>query len=86
MILSSNPDITFVESDLAVMLLQKQQLVHQVMDGSFGVMQSTNRTNHHFAAIDATDTLNSLSLDEYFQPYQPVTVLCEGLLMYLTLA
>ena len=77
MILSENPKITFVESDLAVMLHQKQQLVHQVIG---------DRANLHFAAIDATDNLNVLSLNEYFQLDQPVTILCEGLLMYLTLA
>ena len=77
MILSENPEITFIESDLTVMLHQKQRLVHQVIG---------DRTNLHFLAIDATDNLNALSLNEYFQPDQPVTILCEGLLMYLTLA
>jgi O-methyltransferase involved in polyketide biosynthesis len=77
MIVSENPEISFVETDLAVMLHQKQQLVQQVIG---------DRRNLHFSALDATENLNSLSLNEYFQPDQPVTVLCEGLLMYLTLA
>lgn len=76
MILSENPEITFIESDLAVMLHQKQRLVHQVVG---------DRANLHFSALNATENLNSC-LNEYFQPDQPVTVLCEGLLMYLTLA
>lgn len=42
------------------------------------------RSNLHFLAIDATDNLNSHALSDYFQPAKPVTVLCEGLLMYLT--
>ena len=76
MILSEKSGITFIESDLAVMLQQKRQLVHQMIG---------DRANLHFAAIDATDSLNPLSLSKHFQPDQPVTVLCEGLLMYLTL-
>jgi len=77
MILSEHPEITFIESDLAVMLQQKRRLVNQIIG---------DRANLHFAAIDATDSLNPLSLSKYFQSDQPVTVLCEGLLMYLTLA
>lgn len=77
MILSENPEITFVESDLEVMLRQKQELVHQVIG---------DRPNLHFLEIDATDNLKSLSLNEYFRSDRPVTILCEGLLMYLTLA
>lgn len=42
------------------------------------------RSNLHFLAIDATDNLNYHALSDYFQPAKPVTLLCEGLLMYLT--
>ncbi len=77
MILSENPEIIFIESDLGVMLHQKQQLVHQMIG---------DRANLHFTEIDATNDTNALSLSEYFLSDQPVTVLCEGLLMYLTLA
>jgi O-methyltransferase involved in polyketide biosynthesis len=77
MILSENPEIAFIESDLGVMLQQKQQLVHRIIG---------DRTNLHFIEIDATDNMNALSLSEYFRSDRPVTVLCEGLLMYLTLA
>jgi O-methyltransferase involved in polyketide biosynthesis len=76
MILSENSDITFIESDLGVMLHQKQQLVVQLIG---------DRSNLHFIEIDATDNLNALSLSKYFRSDRPVTVLCEGLLMYLTL-
>ncbi len=76
MIASENPEITFIESDLVDMLHQKQQLVHQVIG---------DRANLHFLAIDATDNLNPLSLNEYFLADQPVTIVCEGLLQYLTL-
>lgn len=75
MILSQNPAIAFVESDLPEMLHQKQQLVHRLIG---------NRSNLHFLEINATHHLNSRLLNSYFQPDKPVTLLCEGLLMYLT--
>lgn len=76
-ILSQHPEITFIESDLPAMIQQKQQLAQQLVG---------ERPNLHFLAIDATRNLNSLRLNHYFQPDQPVTILCEGLLMYLTFA
>lgn len=75
MIVSKNPAITYIESDLALMIQQKQRLVQQLI---------SDRPNLHFLAIDATDHQNFLSLNQFFQANQPVTVLCEGLLMYLT--
>jgi O-methyltransferase involved in polyketide biosynthesis len=78
MILSQNPDITFVESDLAGMIQQKQQLVQQLIG---------SRPNLHFLALDATDKSNPLLIQaDYFHSEKPVTLLCEGLLMYLTFA
>jgi O-methyltransferase involved in polyketide biosynthesis len=77
MIVSQNPEITFIESDLPGMVQQKQQLVRQLIG---------ERSNLHFLPIDATTNLNSLLLNDYFQPDQPVTILCEGLLVYLRFA
>ncbi len=77
MILSQNPEITFIESDLPGMVQQKQQLVRQLIG---------ERSNLHFLPIDATTNLNSLLLNDYFQADQPVTILCEGLLVYLRFA
>lgn len=77
MLLSQNPEITFIESDLSGMIQRKQQFVQQLIG---------ERSNLHFLVIDATHSLNSLSLNNYFQPNRPVTILCEGLLMYLTFA
>ncbi len=74
---SQNPDITFVESDLPGIIHQKQQLIQQLIG---------NRSNLHFQAIDATNPLDFLGLTEYFQPDRQVTILCEGLLVYLTFA
>lgn len=76
-ILSQQPEITFIESDLPAMIQQKQQLAQQLVG---------ERPNLHFLAIDATSNLNSSRLNDYFQPNQPVSILCEGLLMYLTFA
>jgi O-methyltransferase involved in polyketide biosynthesis len=75
MILSQNPEVIFIESDLPDMIQQKQQLVKHIVG---------SRSNLHFLAINATDNLNSHALSDYFQQALPVTVLCEGLLMYLT--
>jgi len=76
MIRSENAAITFIESDLSMMIQQKQRLVQQLIG---------DRTNLHFLAIDATNEQDFLGLIEHFQADQPVTILCEGLLMYLTL-
>ncbi|XGV97667.1 MAG: class I SAM-dependent methyltransferase [Leptolyngbya sp. BL-A-14] len=74
---SRNPGITFIESDLPGMIHQKQQLVQQLI---------SDRSNLHFLAINAVTDLDSSLLSDYFQPDQPVTILCEGLLMYLSFA
>ncbi len=78
MILSQNSEITFIESDLPGMIQRKQQLVQQLIG---------SRPNLHFLAINATSRPNPLPLQAgYFHPEKPVTILCEGLLMYLTKA
>lgn len=77
MIRSQNPDITFIESDLSGMIHQKQQLVQQLIG---------DRSNLHFLEIDASSRPNPLPLTSYFDSKKPVTILCEGLLMYLTFA
>jgi O-methyltransferase involved in polyketide biosynthesis len=75
MILSQQKEITFIESDLPAIIQQKQQLAQQLVG---------ERPNLHFLTIDATSNLNSLRLNDYFQSERPITILCEGLLMYLT--
>ncbi len=77
MIASQDPEITFIESDLPEMIQRKRQLAQQLIG---------ERSNLHFLAINATDSLDFQHLNDYFQSNQPVTVLCEGLLMYLTFA
>lgn len=75
MILSKTSEIPFIESDLPAMIQNKQRLVQQLIG---------DRPNLHFLAINAINDLNPLILKDYFQPNQPVTILCEGLLMYLS--
>ena len=77
MIRSQQPEITFIESDLSAMIQQKQQLAKLLVG---------ERPNLHFLDINATSNLNSSRLNDYFQPDQPVSILCEGLLVYLTFA
>ncbi|MEM6751578.1 MAG: class I SAM-dependent methyltransferase [Cyanobacteria bacterium P01_C01_bin.38] len=71
---SQNSENIFIESDLPAMIAQKQQLVKQLIG---------NRSNLHFEKIDATSQfpLNA----NYLDSQKPITVVCEGLLMYLTL-
>lgn len=78
MIVSQNPLVTFVESDLPAMISRKQQLVKQLIG---------ERPNLHFTAIDATSRPSQFPIQaNYLNQELPVVILCEGLLMYLTLA
>jgi len=75
--LSADPQITFIESDLPVMVRNKEQLAQQLVG---------TRPNLHFLEIDATSRPNPLfQCNAYFKAEQPVLALCEGLLMYLTM-
>src|ERR687885_1922618 len=75
--MSGDPNITFIESDLPAMIRCKQQLVQQ-LNGS--------RPNLHFLEIDATNPSQFLQSADYLKAGQPVVILCEGLLVYLTQA
>lgn len=75
--LSTNPNITFIESDLPAMIRCKQQLVQQLIG---------ERPNLHFLEIDATNSSQLFKSAAHLKTGQPVTIVCEGLLMYLTQA
>lgn len=76
MVMSQNPGITFVESDLPTMIHLKQQLVSQMIEPP---------SNLHFEAINAASHQNQLPIGaDYLRESEPVTLLCEGLLQYLT--
>ncbi len=78
MIMSQDPSLTFVESDLPTMIARKQKLVQHLIG---------DRPNLHFAAIDVTAQPSQFPVNpDYWQPDQPLIILCEGLLMYLNQA
>lgn len=77
MVMSENPEITFVESDLPLMIGQKRALVDRLM---------VTRPNLHFAAIDVTANPSQFPLNaDYLRSSEPIAIACEGLLQYLTL-
>jgi O-methyltransferase involved in polyketide biosynthesis len=76
MVMTENPKITYLESDLPAMLEQKQALVQHLV----GV-----RPNLHYQVIDATASPSQFPLEApYLDRQRPIAVLCEGLLQYLT--
>ena len=75
--MSADPRITFIESDLPAMIRNKEQLAQRLIG---------ERANLRFLEIDATSHPNPLwQCSAYFKTEQPVLILCEGLLMYLTM-
>ncbi|NEO32152.1 MAG: hypothetical protein F6K36_17305 [Symploca sp. SIO3C6] len=77
MVMSQDPGIVFIESDLPAMISSKQQLVKQLVG---------DRSNLHFIATDATSQPSQFPLDvDYLDSLTPITVISEGLLLYLTL-
>lgn len=76
LVMSCDPNITFIESDLPEMITYKHQQVQQLVG---------KRANLHFLEIDATHPSNELFKSiNYLTPKQPIMIVCEGLLMYLT--
>jgi len=74
-IVTQDPNVTYIESDLPAMLTQKQELVRQLIG---------DRPNLHFEAIDATHQPSQFPLGaNYLSEHEPIAVLCEGLLGYL---
>ena len=76
LVMSDDPDVTFIESDLPEMIRHKKHLVRRL---------KAERPNLHFLEIDATGRPNQFwQCDAYFRAGEPVMILCEGLMMYLT--
>ncbi|WP_375475072.1 class I SAM-dependent methyltransferase [uncultured Nostoc sp.] len=77
LLISNNPNITFIESDLPQMIRCKQQLIQQLVG---------ERPNLHFIEIDATSRPSEFwKSTSLLKAGQPVMILCEGLLTHLTL-
>lgn len=86
MTMSEDSDNIFIESDLPAMIGRKQQLVKQLLDDNSRRVRLSDRSNLHFLAIDATSQPSQFPLNaDYLDTQKPITVICEGLLMYLTL-
>jgi O-methyltransferase involved in polyketide biosynthesis len=78
MVMSRNPGITLVESDLPTMIHLKQQLVSQMIE---------QPSNLDFEVINAASHQNQLPIGaDYLRESEPVTLLCEGLLQYLNMS
>ncbi|MBD2773602.1 class I SAM-dependent methyltransferase [Iningainema tapete] len=78
MLMSGNPNITFIESDLPAMISCKQQIVQQLVG---------ERPNLHFLEIDATSRPSQfLKSAVALKSGQQVMILCEGLLTHLSMA
>ncbi|WP_414582925.1 class I SAM-dependent methyltransferase [Scytonema sp. PCC 10023] len=76
--ISSDPNITFIETDLPAMIRCKQQLVQQLVG---------ERPNLHFLEVDATSRPSQfLQSSKQLNAGQPIMILCEGLLTHLNLA
>lgn len=76
MIMSEDANVTFIETDLPLMIQQKVSLVKTLV---------SDRPNLHFIPVDVTAASNQLAAcQQYLNPSQPLTILSEGLLMYLS--
>ena len=74
--ISEDPGVTFIESDLPAMISHKRHLIGRL---------EVERPNLHFLGIDATARPNQfLQCEAHFKAGEPVMILCEGLMMYLT--
>ncbi|BAZ13046.1 hypothetical protein NIES4071_48800 [Calothrix sp. NIES-4071] len=78
MVMTENPDIIFIESDLPGILSQKQEIVKKLIG---------NRPNYHLIPINVTSDPSQFPLHaNYLDTQKPVVITCEGLMMHLTFA
>lgn len=75
LIWTGNPAVTYLETDLPEILLEKQTITS-------GILGSTSRPQLKFLALDATNRQDFTALNEAIGS-GPVAILCEGLLPYL---
>lgn len=76
--LSVEDKITYVEMDLPEIIKQKKQLIETLSNGN------PPSTLQHMIG-DALNSQAVLAASHYFDPAEPVAVLCEGIMRYLSL-
>lgn len=76
----ANKGIQYVETDLPEMIRLKEGLIKKIT-------QNNTPQNHHFRSLNALDINALMRTGEYIRqisPDSPITIVQEGLLMYLT--
>lgn len=74
--MTENPEFTYVELDLPVILKQKQVIVESIAE---------ERANLHFTIGSALDFESLKSAIKHFDRKKPIAIINEGLLRYLTM-
>lgn len=78
--LTRHPGMRYVETDLAAVVETKRALLDELR-ARHGIARSPQ---HFLTAADALDLDQLRAAAAVFEPAQPVLVLCEGLILYLT--
>jgi len=75
-----DPVLIYVETDLPELTEQKQALLDElILDGRFSYPK-----NHHFTVANALDEVQLKNATQHFQPDQPLAIVTEGLIQYLS--
>jgi O-methyltransferase involved in polyketide biosynthesis len=77
--LTDNPEIIYVATDLPKILEQSKLVVDKII-----TKKNLNRPNLHFQVANALDKRDIFSTSKYFKSGEPIAVVCEGLLRYLS--
>ena len=74
------PNLVYVETDLPDLIAEKEELIAQILQRH----HLAPRTNFHLAAANVLDLPDLLAAAARFNPLEPVAIVHEGLLQYLT--
>ncbi len=80
LIITEDPRVCFIESDLAEMIQEKEEILQKVLS----LKGEPNRPNLHCCVVDALNREQLFSAVDYF-PGGPIGVISEALLNYFTL-
>lgn len=78
--MSKNPKITYVETDLPELTLEKLSIVERVPEMS----RACRRDNLHFESVDALSKNDLHRAIRHFDDKKPIAIIHEGLYMYLS--